>query len=374
MASIHAYRTSKGERRYNVHFRDQQGRQRARAFSTHKDAIAFKVDVERRRQAGGLYQAQPERFSALAQSWLERYEAGTASRVRPRPRSIALARENLRHLAPLSELSVDRITQRLVEELIVTTAARTPRRAEMTLALLKRILRDGKERGQPVDPSVFRVRIARTEEREPRFLTWEEADELQSWMPEKRTFSGLRKILVLHQCCMEDNPRGTSDREIPAKSLWAVQGSNLRPPACKAVLNVATAFGYPPTWLIRTTSADLICDPFRLLLSIAFPDEAPPLPHRAAGRDALRYAYRMAQVVARLEDRLVAEIDALVADGVVASRSEAVRLGLEKLVDRHHREQIAAQIVDAYQRLPQTDEELAGLDEATRALVDEDSW
>ena len=70
----------------------------------------------------------------------------------------------------------------------------------------------------------------------------------------------------------------------------------------------------------------------------------------------------------------MAEIDALVADGVVASRSEAVRLGLEKLVDRHHREQIAAQIVEAYQRLPQTDEELAGLEAATRALVDEDSW
>jgi len=30
--------------------------------------------------------------------------------------------------------------------------------------------------------------------------------------------------------------------------------------------------------------------------------------------------------------------------------------------------------VDAYRRLPQTDEELAGLDEATRALVNEEPW
>ena len=70
----------------------------------------------------------------------------------------------------------------------------------------------------------------------------------------------------------------------------------------------------------------------------------------------------------------MAEVDALIADGFVASRSEAVRLGLERLVDRHRREQIAAQVVEAYQRLPQTDEELAGLDEATRALINEEPW
>ena len=229
MASIHSYRTSKGERRYNVHFRDQQGRQRARVFSTHKDAIAFKVDVERRRQAGGLYKAQPERFSALAKSWLERYEAGTASRVRPRPRSIALARENLRHLAPLSDLSVDRITQRLAEELIVTMAARTPRRAEMTLALLKRILRDGEERGQPVDPSVFRVRIARAEEREPRFLTWEEADELQSWMPEHaRRIVPIAILTLLRRGEIFGLRDRDLDFELGAVSVFAQQQSGQR--------------------------------------------------------------------------------------------------------------------------------------------------
>jgi len=43
----------------------------------------------------------------------------------------------------------------------------------------------------------------------------------------------------------------------------------------------------------------------------------------------------MAQLVARLDDSLMAEVDVLVADGVVANRSEAVRLGLERLVDQH---------------------------------------
>ncbi|HUY72412.1 MAG TPA: site-specific integrase, partial [Gaiellaceae bacterium] len=144
----------------------------------------FKVDVERRHQAGAFYEAAPERFSQLAKSWLERYEAGTASRVRPRPRSITLVHENLKPLASLADLSVERIRRPLVEDLISSVADRTPRRAEMSLALLKRILRAAEERGQPVDPSVYRIRIAHAEEHEPRFLTWEEADELQSWMPE----------------------------------------------------------------------------------------------------------------------------------------------------------------------------------------------
>jgi Arc/MetJ-type ribon-helix-helix transcriptional regulator len=82
----------------------------------------------------------------------------------------------------------------------------------------------------------------------------------------------------------------------------------------------------------------------------------------------------MAQVVARLDDKLVADLDGLVADGVVTNRSEAVRLGLERLVDEHRRRQIGAEIVDAYRRRPQTEEELAGLDRATRALIEEEPW
>jgi metal-responsive CopG/Arc/MetJ family transcriptional regulator len=82
----------------------------------------------------------------------------------------------------------------------------------------------------------------------------------------------------------------------------------------------------------------------------------------------------MAQLVTRLDDRLLAEVDALVANHVVASRSEAVRLGLTRLVDQHRRAEVGAAIAGAYRRTPQTDDELAGLDAATRALVDEEPW
>ena len=54
MASIRAYETAKGERRYEVRCRDGGHRERSRVFSVHKDARAFKLDVERRAQAGLL--------------------------------------------------------------------------------------------------------------------------------------------------------------------------------------------------------------------------------------------------------------------------------------------------------------------------------
>jgi Arc/MetJ-type ribon-helix-helix transcriptional regulator len=82
----------------------------------------------------------------------------------------------------------------------------------------------------------------------------------------------------------------------------------------------------------------------------------------------------MTQLVTRVDDSLVAEVDRLVATGVVTSRSEAMRLGLEGLVEEHRRREIGASIVDAYRRRPQTEEELAGLDAATRALVEEEPW
>lgn len=82
----------------------------------------------------------------------------------------------------------------------------------------------------------------------------------------------------------------------------------------------------------------------------------------------------MAQLVTRLQPQLVEQVDELVADGLVANRSEAVRLGLEQLVDRHRRRRIGAQIADAYRKAPQGRAELAGLDASTRALIEQETW
>ena len=82
----------------------------------------------------------------------------------------------------------------------------------------------------------------------------------------------------------------------------------------------------------------------------------------------------MAQLVTRLDDDLLADVDALVADGIAATRSDAVRIALERLVDAHRRRKVGAAIVDGYRRMPQTPEELEWLDEATRRLIAEEPW
>src|SRR5688572_27331475 len=118
MASIRPYRTAKGDRRYEVRFRSSDGTQSSRSFSAHKDAQAFKLEVERKRQAGSLFVAAPMRFGDAALEWFQRFEHGAAGRVRPRPKTLAVTRESLRRLAPLSQLSIDRIRRPLVEDLV----------------------------------------------------------------------------------------------------------------------------------------------------------------------------------------------------------------------------------------------------------------
>ena len=82
----------------------------------------------------------------------------------------------------------------------------------------------------------------------------------------------------------------------------------------------------------------------------------------------------MAQLVTRVNDDLAAAVDELVAAGVVASRSEAVRLGLERLVERYRRSQVGARIVEGYRRVPQTEAEVGWADESSVRMIAEEPW
>ena len=98
------------------------------------------------------------------------------------------------------------------------------------------------------------------------------------------------------------------------------------------------------------------------------------------GRDsvliALRYAMLMdvTQLVTRVDDELIAEVDQLVAAGVVASRSEAVRLGLLRLLDRHRRDQVGARIVASYVERPQDEHDVGWADESSARMIAEEPW
>lgn len=75
-----------------------------------------------------------------------------------------------------------------------------------------------------------------------------------------------------------------------------------------------------------------------------------------------------------VDEALAEAVDALVAAGVVASRSEAVRLGLERLVDARRRREVGRRIVEAYRRSPQSEAELAWSQDATRRMIAEEPW
>jgi Arc/MetJ-type ribon-helix-helix transcriptional regulator len=82
----------------------------------------------------------------------------------------------------------------------------------------------------------------------------------------------------------------------------------------------------------------------------------------------------MAQLVTRVDDELAAAVDELVAAGVVASRSQAVRLGLEGLLDRHRRHVVGASIVEGYSRRPQAESEVGWADAASVAMIGDEPW
>lgn len=83
----------------------------------------------------------------------------------------------------------------------------------------------------------------------------------------------------------------------------------------------------------------------------------------------------MAQLVTRIDDDLVASIDELiVAEGVVESRSDAVRQGLHALIEQTRRRRTADAIVAGYADHPQTEDEMAWADQATVRMIADEPW
>lgn len=82
----------------------------------------------------------------------------------------------------------------------------------------------------------------------------------------------------------------------------------------------------------------------------------------------------MAQLVTRVDDDVAAAVDELVAAGVVASRSEAVRVGLGHLIDGHKRAQTGARIAEGYRCRPQAAAEVGWADESSVRMISQEPW
>ena len=82
----------------------------------------------------------------------------------------------------------------------------------------------------------------------------------------------------------------------------------------------------------------------------------------------------MAQFVTRLDDDLARAVDALIREGVVESRSDAVRRGLLVLLDHHRRRATADAIRSGYLAVPQTEAEVGWADQATIRMIGDEPW
>lgn len=87
-----------------------------------------------------------------------------------------------------------------------------------------------------------------------------------------------------------------------------------------------------------------------------------------------RYPLDMTQLVTRVPDEIASAIDDLVEAGVFASRSDAVRAGLETVIERERRAAVGRAIVEGYRQTPQDDDDLARPDAATAAMIAEEPW
>jgi Arc/MetJ-type ribon-helix-helix transcriptional regulator len=88
----------------------------------------------------------------------------------------------------------------------------------------------------------------------------------------------------------------------------------------------------------------------------------------------MRYTECMTQIIARVPEDLVRQVDELVSQGLFGSRSDVVRAALTRLVDRHRRDEIGRQIVEGYTRVPQTDEESLWSEADMKAMIEEEPW
>ena len=82
----------------------------------------------------------------------------------------------------------------------------------------------------------------------------------------------------------------------------------------------------------------------------------------------------MTQLVTRVDDQLLAEVDTLIERGEVRTRSEAVRVALRQLVDSAQRKREGAAIAKAYRDKPQTDDEGGWSDAATVDMIAAEPW
>jgi integrase len=199
MASISSYIIGSGEKRWLVRWRDARKKQHGKSFTRKRDAERYAADLERRRQLGPLYEAEPETFEEFLRGWIVRYR----QRVR---RSSADRRAAAFTALPPELLArpLVSLTTAEVEDAVTEIAARAPRQAELALASVKLVLKDARRRGHRIAEAILELHPPRVGGRTPRFLTWPEVEHLAGVLPDQHArlvlvaaLTGLRRGEIL---------------------------------------------------------------------------------------------------------------------------------------------------------------------------------
>lgn len=80
------------------------------------------------------------------------------------------------------------------------------------------------------------------------------------------------------------------------------------------------------------------------------------------------------QVAVKLPDQLANELDQLVVDGAFASRSQALRAGLEGMLATREDERVRERYREAFARHPESAGELAEARRLARDAIEEEPW
>lgn len=80
------------------------------------------------------------------------------------------------------------------------------------------------------------------------------------------------------------------------------------------------------------------------------------------------------QLALRLSTETLEGLDWLVVRCQYSSRTDAMRSAIEAAIAAERRKQLDEQYVEAYTRMPQTEEELAHIDHQSFAGLDEEDW
>ena len=80
------------------------------------------------------------------------------------------------------------------------------------------------------------------------------------------------------------------------------------------------------------------------------------------------------QLALRLPDETLEGLDWLVVRCKYSSRTEAMRSAIEAAIAAERRKQIDEQYIEAYTRMPQTEEELAHVDHQSFDHLDDEDW